>query len=158
MLTELYEKLGEGWASVRKEVVKDEKPELINGVKKVQQSGNLQYWKRLKKDGLVESNADIKSYDPNRVQYHVDHIEPIVQYWNREGNNSGDDKRYNHMSSRDNLKLVTAQYNTSKGGEGFTYDKFVRQGFTSYIAGGGIENSLVIKGKHFLDAAGNELK
>ncbi|MGF1488885.1 MAG: hypothetical protein ACFBSE_17510, partial [Prochloraceae cyanobacterium] len=156
--TELYERLGEGWPKVRERVVNEEKPELINGVKKVQQSGNLQHWARLKKRGFVESNADIKSYDPNRVEYHVDHIEPIVKHWNREGNNSGDDTRYNHMSNRSNLELVTAQYNTSKGGEGSNYDRFVKPGFTSYIAGGGIENSLVIKGKPFLDAAGNELK
>jgi hypothetical protein len=87
---------------------------------------------------------------------------PVSVRWNKKGRNSGDSERYNELTERANLKLVTAEYNTSKGSEvegsgRANYIPHVEPDFTSIIAEGGIKGSLKIDGKPFLDAAGKPL-
>lgn len=152
---ELYEKLG--WPQVKQDVVNGEKPTLINRVTAVQKSGSLKLWRELINEGIVEASASISSYNPPKIDYHVDHIKPLAQHWNDTGNNSDDTERYKGLAERSNLKLVTAKYNISKGSGGTRYDPFVRPNFTSKYAQGGIKGALKINDRPFLEAAGKPL-
>jgi hypothetical protein len=152
---ELYEKLG--WDQVRKEVVNQEKPTLINRVTVARDSGNPMLWQALIDEGIVEPGASIKGYKPADIAYHVDHKTPLAQHWNDKGNNDDDTERYEGLAKRSNLKLVTAKYNISKGSGGTRYDPFVRLKFTSKYAQGGIKGALKINDRPFLDAAGKPL-
>jgi hypothetical protein len=161
--SKLYDEM-HNWSNVRDLIKTQEKPGLILKVKKAQEDPkNLDNWKKLKEDGLVEENADIEKYKPEDVKYAVDHIQPVSFRWSdKEGRNSNDSKRYNQLTERDNLRLVTAEYNTSKGSEvegsgRVNYKKCVGPDFTSMIAEGGIKGARKIDGKPFEDAAGNQL-
>jgi hypothetical protein len=152
---ELYEKLG--WPQVKKDVVDKEKETLIKRVRNVQKSGILKDWRELINEGIVEPSASINSYNPEKIDYHVDHIIPLAQHWNDTVNDSDDTERYKGLAERSNLKLVTAKYNISKGSGGTRYDPFVRLKFTSKYAQGGIKGALKINDRPFLDAAGKPL-
>lgn len=54
--------------------------------------------------------------------------------------------------NKSNLKLVTEEYNRSKGSEGVRYHKYVGNDFTSDKAENSIENSTTLDGLPFLDA------
>ena len=153
----LYDQMHK-WSDVRDKVRNEEKPELIDKVKKAQQNPNQQRWTKLKDNGLVKKDADINTYDPEKVDYHVDHIEPVSVRWNNKGRDSDDSERFNELTERANLRLVTAEYNTSKGSEfegsgRVKYLPHVGPNFTSVIAEGGMKGALKIDGKPFLDAA-----
>jgi len=86
------------------------------------------------------------------------YCQPVSVRWNNKGRNSDDSERYNQLTERANLKLVTAEYNTSKGSEvegsgRANYIPHVEPDFTSIIAEGGINGTLKIANKPFLDAA-----
>ena len=153
----LYDQM-HNWSSVRERINNEEKPGLILKVRKAQQDQNLKKWQELKEDGLVEENADINKYKPEEVKYNVDHLQPVSVRWNNKGRNSDDSERYNQLTERTNLKLVTEKYNKSKGSEvegsgRANYIPHVGLDFTSIIAEGGIKGALKIDGKPFLDAA-----
>ncbi|HEY9812140.1 MAG TPA: hypothetical protein V6D31_01185, partial [Candidatus Sericytochromatia bacterium] len=145
------------WPQVKKDVVNKEKVTLIKRVRNVQKSGILKDWRELINEGIVEPNASINSYNPEKIDYHVDHIIPLAQHWNDTGNDSDDTERYKGLAERSNLKLVTAKYNISKGSGGARYDPFVRLNFTSKYAQGGAKGALKINNRPFLDAAGKPL-
>jgi hypothetical protein len=151
----LYNPLG--WDNIRSQVKSQEKTGLIQKVKAVQKSGDQGAWQDLISTGLVEPNASIDSYDPDKVDYHVDHIEPLAKRWNQQGHNSNDSRRLHELGERTNLRLVTAIYNTSKGSGGINYLPYVGPNFTSQFAEGGINGSLKVYGQPFLDASGKPL-
>jgi hypothetical protein len=157
----LYDEM-HNWSSVRERIKNEEKPGLILKAQKAQKDQNRRRWTDLKREGLVKKDADITTYDPENVDYQVDHIQPVSVRWNNKGRNSDDSERYNQLTERANLKLVTAEYNTSKGSEvqgsgRANYIPHVGPDFTSIIAEGGINGSLKIANKPFLDAAGQPL-
>jgi hypothetical protein len=151
----LYNKLG--WASTRDQVEAQEKPGLIQKVERVQKNQDQNAWQQLIATGLVEPNATMKNYDPNKVDYHVDHKEPLAKRWSDNGHNNDDNQRLHELTERKNLRLVTAKYNTSKGSGGFRYLPYVGSKFTSKFAEGGINGALKVHGQSFLDASGKEL-
>jgi hypothetical protein len=152
----LYDRLG--WTRVRGQFVSKERSGLITQVKTVQKSGNQNDWQQLKNRGLVEPNASIDNYDPEKVKYHVDHIEPIAARWNKEGRDGDDAAREHEMSEQSNLRLVTAAFNLKKGSGGIIYTPHVGSNFVSTYAEGGIKGALKIHGKPFLDANGKPLR
>ena len=151
----LYDSLG--WNNIRSQIESQEKPGLIKKVKTVQKSGNQDDWQQLVATGLVEPNATINNYDPEKVEYHVDHIEPLSKRWNQKGHDSTDSTRLQELGERTNLRLVTGKYNTSKGSGGIKYLPYVGLSFTSQFAEGGINGALKIHGQPFLDASGKPL-
>jgi hypothetical protein len=157
----LYDQM-HNWSSVRDRIDNEEKPGLILKVQKAQKDQNKLRWTELKREGLVKKDADITTYDPEKVDYQVDHEQPVSVRWNKKGRNSDDSERYNQLTERANLKLVTAEYNTSKGSEvegsgRANYTPHVGPDFTSIIAEGGINGARKIANKPFLDAAGQPL-
>jgi predicted chitinase len=152
----LYNDLG--WSAVRKEVVEDQKVNLIRTIKGIQSAQNAPAWRLLKDNGFVEPEADIKTYDPDKVIYAVDHKEPLAKRWNQSGYNTDDTTRYNQMSERKNLILVTHKWNSAKGSDGINYYPYVGPDFTSKIADGGIKNATQINGVPFNDASGKPIK
>ncbi|AFZ10964.1 hypothetical protein Osc7112_6884 (plasmid) [Oscillatoria nigro-viridis PCC 7112] len=150
------------WQGTRNKIIAQKKPEVIARVRSAQQKQDTNMWKQLERDGLVDPGADIKTYNPDKVQYHVDHIEPVSARWNAEGYDSSDSIRARQLLETNNLRVVTGAYNTAKGSEvpgsgRVTYKPYVGPNFTSSIADGGIQGALRIDGKPFVDASGKEL-
>jgi hypothetical protein len=153
----LYDQM-HNWSSMSNKVINDEKRGLIDEVKEAQGNKDFSAWKKLKDLGKVETNADIENYKPEKVMYHVDHRIPVTYLWNEIGWNKDDSERGKHLTERSNLRLVTEEYNLSKGStvDGLgpvKYKDYVGPNFTSEIAEGGIEGARKIDGKPFLDAA-----
>ena len=151
----LYDKLG--WDNIRDQVEVQEKQKLIQKVRGVQKIGDQGAWRQLIQTGLVEPKATMNNYDPNKVKYHVDHIEPLAKRWCDKGYDSDDSQRLHELTERKNLRLVTARYNTSKGSGGIKYLPYVGPNFISQFAEGGINGSLKVHGQPFLDASGQPL-
>lgn len=151
----LYDSLG--WEQVRKNVEEEEKEKLIiEPVTQAMANKDEGAWKKLKQDGLVERNASINNYVPKEINYEVDHKEPVSLRWNvKGGRDSNDETRYDQMSERKNLRLVTREYNREKGG--FNYTPHVGPNFTSKFAEGGLKGALKIFDKPFLDASGKPI-
>ncbi len=105
--------------------------------------------------GRVDKGANIFSYNPNAIQYHTDHVEPLAKRWNRIGKKSDDGTRGGHLTT--NLQILTQKQNTSKGSGNVSYDNYVEKTFTSSIASGGMPNALEIGGQKFTDASGTPL-
>jgi hypothetical protein len=161
----LYDQM-HNWSTVRDNVTKEEKRGLIDQVREAQQNKDFLSWKQLQHDGLVKKDADIKTYDPEKVDYHVDHTQPVSLRWNNKGRDGNDNDRLIELTERANLRLVTAEYNLSKaskfeGSGTHKYKDHVGSNFTSTIAEGGIQGALTIniedKPVPFNDAAGNPL-
>jgi hypothetical protein len=60
----------------------------------------------------------------SRVEFQVDHIEPVAKHWVEDGWNSGDKSRGDHASAATNLRYLSAYWNRLKSSEykGRTYE------------------------------------
>jgi len=157
----LYDEM-HNWQRTRNSIIANKKPGVVAKVLSAQQKQDTNMWQQLERDGLVEPRADIKTYNPNKVEYHVDHIEPVSARWNAKGHDSNDSTRADQLLETNNLRVVTGAYNTAKGSEveglgRVTYKPYVGPNFTSSIADGGVKGALRMDGKPFVDASGKAL-
>ena len=142
------------WKTTSKNFKRDKKPDIVTTVQEVQKSNDLVEWKELKKQGLVEKSADIKSYNPDTVEYQVDHEEDLSIRWNTKGFDSGDQTRFDQVNEDTNLRLVTKEYNLGKSRT--PYNPYVGPNFTSTVFNSKA-GSKTITGKPFLDKSGNPI-
>lgn len=153
----LYDNL-HGWSSFSQNYKAQYKPDLIREIQLVQTNLDERGWQRLKLTGKINRNATITDYNPAMIPYHVDHIKPVAQLWNSSGKRGSDSDRRAHLLDLNNLTLLTEEANTAKGSGGILYDRFVELGFTSVLAGGGINGSTTIDGMKFWDASGQPIQ
>lgn len=111
----LYE--SHGWATKSTNKKKAELPGIKAEIYKVMNSmepaKDIQ-WQTLKTQGKVERDAGIHNYDPDAVEYQVDHEPDLAISWNGGDNNTKDDIRRDHVLNDSNLRVVTKQFNLAK--------------------------------------------
>jgi hypothetical protein len=107
----------------------------IDKILEVQRTKNMTLWDQYIDDMIVnkldehKKPVDINTYDPNNVEYDVDHITPLSVYWNQKGNNTTDEERSEHVVGQSNLRVITAQHNRGRPFE--VYKMFVLKDFRS---------------------------
>ncbi|MBC7628415.1 MAG: hypothetical protein H7254_14120 [Ferruginibacter sp.] len=111
----LYE--SHGWATKSENKKKADLPgikaEIYKVMKSMDPAKDIQ-WQTLKPEGRVEREADIHNYNPDAVEYHVDHEPDLAISWNGGDNNAKDDLRKDHVLNDSNLRVVTKQFNLAK--------------------------------------------
>lgn len=93
---------------------------------------------------IVNEGADYKTYDPNAVDYNVDHIDDLGKLWTTKGRNAGDGDRKDHVVGDNNLRVITGEHNRRKSGK--RYEMSVGPNFTSVIAQDNTPGATMIRG------------
>jgi len=112
-------------------------------------------WKQLSKhqpknnaEGImiINEGADYNTYDPDKVDYNVDHITDLGLLWTTVGRDASDSVRKDHVVGDNNLRVITGEHNRRKSGK--RYEMSVGPNFTSVIAEDNTPGAKTIKGKN----------
>ncbi|SDF80949.1 eCIS core domain-containing protein [Chitinophaga filiformis] len=112
-------------------------------------------WKQLSKhqpknpsEGImiINENTDYNTYDPDTVDYNVDHINDLGMLWTTIGRDASDSVRRDHVVGDNNLRVITGEHNRRKSGK--RYEMSVGPNFTSERAEDNTPGAKTIKGKN----------
>lgn len=158
---------GSGFGSARKGIISKALDTVRNKIlairdKNAKENAKVQHWSWLVNHGLVPADADRDKYTIQKVNaanYDVDHKKPLAKHWVPYGFNCSDGSRQTLAGSDDNLQLLLAKVNRSKGAEGSHYSEkpYVGPSFSSDY-NNSPTGSLKIKGKSFRDKNDKALK
>lgn len=164
--------LGRDWGGFRDGIVNPELPVITQKVKDARLTRDRTAWAQLHAAHQILTDAELDPLDPEKdtfketmvgtTPYELDHVDPLARHWNRVGNNLGDNERSAHAFDTSKLRVVTRQYNRSRGsgdeegGDRQQYFEAVKRGFES-ANNASPKDSKTIMGQSFLDSEGKPI-
>jgi len=102
--------------------------------------------KESRKEGImiIDEGADYHTYDPEKIDYWVDHIDDLGGLWTTKGRDTNDKEREDHVVGDDNLRVITKKHNKDLSGD--KYEMSVGPNFRSEIAENNIPGAKTIRG------------
>lgn len=141
-----------GWATKSEAKKKADLPGIKANITRVINSTDPSrdtQWQQLITQGKVEIGANINTYNPDAVEYQVDHEPDLAISWNGSDYDADDEARKDHVLGDANLRVVTRQFNLAK--PKVKYNLWVGKAFES-VKLNTPRNAKTIGGEPFLDA------